>query len=138
MTSLAAFTFLRPLALLALPVLAGLWLLLRRRARAEAAPTAPIAPHLLAALTIGGEGRRIGLEILEIEFLNPLFVLFQHDEGLVAAVEGMGDQATRLATAADQVKRFFQQANAPVEAIGRQRVLKTLVLQQRDQCHHRV
>ena len=58
MTALAAFTFLRPLALLALPVLAGLWLLLRRRARAEAAPTAPIAPHLLAALTIGGEGRR--------------------------------------------------------------------------------
>ena len=87
---------------------------------------------------IGGEGRRIGLEILEIEFLNPLFVLFQHDEGLVAAVERMGDQATRLATAADQVKRFFQQANAPVEAIGRQRVLKTLVLQQRDQRHHRV
>lgn len=58
MTALAAFTFLRPLALLALPVLAGLWLLLRRRARAEAAPTAHIAPHLLAALTIGGEGKR--------------------------------------------------------------------------------
>lgn len=58
MTALAAFTFLRPLALLALPVLAALWLLLRRRARAEAAPTAPIAPHLLAALAIGGEGRR--------------------------------------------------------------------------------
>lgn len=58
MTALAAFTFLRPLALLALPVLAGLWALLRRRARAEAAPTAHIAPHLLAALTIGGDGRR--------------------------------------------------------------------------------
>lgn len=55
---LAAFTFLRPLVLLALPALAGLWLLLRHRARAEATATPHIAPHLLAALTIGREGRR--------------------------------------------------------------------------------
>lgn len=57
MTALAAFTFLRPLVLLALPLLAALWLLLGRRKRAEATPTPHIAPHLLAALTIGREGR---------------------------------------------------------------------------------
>lgn len=57
MTALAAFSFLRPLVLLALPLLAGLWFLLRRRSTAGEAPTPHIAPHLLAALTIGREGR---------------------------------------------------------------------------------
>lgn len=57
MSGLAAFTFLRPLALLALPVLAGLWLLLRHRAAAMEKPTPHVAPHLLAALTIGRAGR---------------------------------------------------------------------------------
>ncbi|WP_297971298.1 VWA domain-containing protein, partial [uncultured Amaricoccus sp.] len=58
MTALAAFTFLRPLALLALLPLAGLWLLLRRRAAAEAPAVGDIiAPHLLAALTIGRDAR---------------------------------------------------------------------------------
>ena len=36
MTALAAFTFLRPLVLLALLPLAGLWLMLRRQRTAEA------------------------------------------------------------------------------------------------------
>ncbi len=53
MTALAAFTFLRPLVLLALLPLAGVWLLLRRRDAADAPATAHVAPHLLAALTIG-------------------------------------------------------------------------------------
>lgn len=53
MSALATFTFLRPLVLLALLPLAGLWLLLRRRSAAEAPGGADIAPHLLAALTIG-------------------------------------------------------------------------------------
>ena len=56
--ALAAFTFLRPAVLLALPLLAGLWLLLRRRGGAEGARTPHIAPHLLAALTIGRAARR--------------------------------------------------------------------------------
>ena len=58
MSALAAFGFLRPLALLALPVLAALWLLLRRQAAADAPPVPDIAPHLLAALTIGKSGKR--------------------------------------------------------------------------------
>ena len=53
MSALAAFTFLRPLVLLALLPLGGLWLLLRRGAAAEAPEVPQIAPHLLAALTIG-------------------------------------------------------------------------------------
>ena len=57
MSALAAFTFLRPLVLLALLPLAGLWWLLRRRTAAEAVPTPHIAPHLLAALTIGRSAR---------------------------------------------------------------------------------
>jgi len=57
MTALAAFTFLRPLLLVALVPLAGLWLLLRRRTGAEAPAVDPIAPHLLAALTIGHNAR---------------------------------------------------------------------------------
>lgn len=57
MSALAAFTFLRPLALLALLPLAGLWLLLRRRDAAEAPAVPHIAPHLLAALTIGRNAR---------------------------------------------------------------------------------
>lgn len=57
MTALAAFTFLRPLALLALLPLGLLWLLLRRRAAAEAPAIGHIAPHLLAALTIGRNAR---------------------------------------------------------------------------------
>lgn len=53
MTALAAFTFLRPLVLLALIPLAALWFFRRQRAAAGSAPTPHIAPHLLAALTIG-------------------------------------------------------------------------------------
>ena len=53
MSALAAFAFLRPLVLLALLPLAGLWLLLRRQDAAEAPAVVHIAPHLLAALTIG-------------------------------------------------------------------------------------
>ena len=52
-SALAAFAFLRPLVLLALLPLAGLWLLLRRQDAAEAPAVVHIAPHLLAALTIG-------------------------------------------------------------------------------------
>jgi Ca-activated chloride channel family protein len=57
-STLAAFTFLRPLALLALIPLAVLWLALRRRDVADAPPVPSIAPHLLAALTIGRSDRR--------------------------------------------------------------------------------
>ncbi|MBP7002186.1 VWA domain-containing protein [Amaricoccus sp.] len=54
MTALAAFTFLRPGWLLALPALALLWWgLRRRRARAGGQGLPQIAPHLRAALTIG-------------------------------------------------------------------------------------
>ncbi|WP_062762385.1 VWA domain-containing protein [Falsirhodobacter sp. alg1] len=50
---MADFTFLRPLWLLALPLLAVLWWLLRRRTMARQIGFPQIAPHLLAALTIG-------------------------------------------------------------------------------------
>ena len=53
MSAFAAFTFLRPLVLLALLPLAALWFLLRRRDAADAPAVPHIAPHLLAALTIG-------------------------------------------------------------------------------------
>ena len=57
MSALAAFAFLRPLVLLALLPLAGLWLMLRRQDAAAPGPELQIAPHLRAALTIGREGR---------------------------------------------------------------------------------
>lgn len=54
MSALAAFTLLRPLWLLALPLIALLWWALRRQERAEGQVFDDIAPHLRAALTIGG------------------------------------------------------------------------------------
>jgi Ca-activated chloride channel family protein len=57
LSALAAFTFLRPPVLLALVPLLGLWLLLRRAGGAEAPAVPQIAPHLLAALTIGRDAR---------------------------------------------------------------------------------
>jgi len=57
MSWIAAFTFLRPWILLGLPILALLWLLLHRKGRADALRSPHIAPHLLAALTIGGAER---------------------------------------------------------------------------------
>ena len=59
MSALAAFTFLRPAILLALVPLALLWFLLRRRDAAEAPSVPEIAPHLLAALTIGRTARSL-------------------------------------------------------------------------------
>jgi Ca-activated chloride channel family protein len=53
MSALAAFTFLRPLALLALLPLMGLWLLLRRQDVTAPGQELQIAAHLRAALTIG-------------------------------------------------------------------------------------
>jgi Ca-activated chloride channel family protein len=58
MSALAAFTFLRPLLLLGLLPLAALWLLLRRRDAADAPQAPGIAPHLLAALTVGRSATR--------------------------------------------------------------------------------
>lgn len=55
---LDAFTLLRPWALLALGPIALLWLALHRRSAAAEAPiVGHIAPHLLAALTIGRNAR---------------------------------------------------------------------------------
>jgi hypothetical protein len=87
---------------------------------------------------IGGEGGGVGLEILQVEFLDAQLVLLDDDEGLVDAVEVVGDQATRLAAAADQVERLLEQADAAGEAVGGQRVLEALVLEQGDQGDHRI
>jgi Ca-activated chloride channel family protein len=57
MTMLAAFAFLRPLALLALLPLAGLWLALRRKDAAVPLVAVEIAPHLRDALTVGRSER---------------------------------------------------------------------------------
>ena len=58
MSAWEAFHLLRPLWLLALPVLAALWWALRpRRSRAAQAGTEAIAPHLAAALRTGASGR---------------------------------------------------------------------------------
>ncbi|MCT8161385.1 vWA domain-containing protein [Pseudoruegeria sp. SHC-113] len=57
--SLEAFHFLRPLWLLAVPVLALLWWLARRANRPDTSAIARLPAHIAAALTIGApEGRR--------------------------------------------------------------------------------
>ncbi|WP_424931953.1 VWA domain-containing protein [Amaricoccus macauensis] len=56
--ALEAFHFLRPLWLLLLPVIALLWVLVRRSRARRAPPEDGIAPHLRAALTVGAERRR--------------------------------------------------------------------------------
>jgi Ca-activated chloride channel family protein len=56
--ALDAFHFLRPLWLLALLPLAGLWWAVRRGHSRPAPAPAGIAPHLRAALTVGGDARR--------------------------------------------------------------------------------
>ena len=58
LAGLDAFHFLRPLWLLLLPVAALLWWSVRRRATLRTPPPDGIAPHLAAALSVGGESRR--------------------------------------------------------------------------------
>lgn len=54
-----AFHFLRPVILGLVPVIAGLWWIVRRtRGAASDLPQSGIAPHLRAALTVGAGGRR--------------------------------------------------------------------------------
>jgi hypothetical protein len=55
-----AFHFIRPLWLLLLPVIVGLWWTVRRTRGRRDVPTAGIAPHLRVALTVGAsEARRL-------------------------------------------------------------------------------
>ncbi len=61
--SLAAFHFLRPLWLLLVPAILLLWLRVRRSAGAAGRPPREIAPHLAAALTVGGDSARRFLPI---------------------------------------------------------------------------
>jgi Ca-activated chloride channel family protein len=56
--ALAAFHFLRPAFLLALPVILVLWWRVRRRATAPVPAPRGVAPHLAAALTVGGDAAR--------------------------------------------------------------------------------
>lgn len=56
--ALDAFHFLRPLWLLALLPLAAIWWTVRRGRFRPIQASAGIAPHLRAALTVGGDGRR--------------------------------------------------------------------------------
>ncbi len=55
---LGAFHFIRPLLLLLLPAIAFLWWIVRRTRSRRDLPSAGIAPHLRAALTVGGSARR--------------------------------------------------------------------------------
>ena len=87
---------------------------------------------------IGGEGRRIRIEIEQVNLFDAQFVLLDDDEGLVEAVESAGNEVAGLAAAADDVERRFQLADAAHEAVGRQRVLETLVLEQGDQRDDRI
>ena len=82
---------------------------------------------------IGSQCRGIGLEIVQIEFLDAQFVLFENDESAAGAVEGAADQVAGFACAADDVERFLEAQDAAGEAVGGQGVLEALVLQQRDQ-----
>jgi hypothetical protein len=68
---------------------------------------------------IGSQGRGVGLEVEEVEFLDAQLVLFEHDEGLADVVEAAGDQAARFAAAADQVE---------ILAVWRTRRAKRLVV----------
>ncbi len=55
--ALEAFHFIRPLWLLLLPAIAGLWWSVQRARRRRDAPQEGLAPHLRAALTLGSGGR---------------------------------------------------------------------------------
>jgi Ca-activated chloride channel homolog len=55
---LGAFHFIRPLWLLLLPAVAALWWLVRRTRMRREVPAEGLAPHLRAALTVGGAGHR--------------------------------------------------------------------------------
>jgi len=56
--ALDAFHFIRPLWLLLLPVIAGLWWTVRQARGRRDVPSEGIAPHLRAALTVGASGGR--------------------------------------------------------------------------------
>ncbi|WP_424984787.1 VWA domain-containing protein [Microbulbifer sp. S227A] len=80
MASLEAFHFLRPVWLLCLVPLAVLWIMARPRKAARDIDTADIAPHLAAALRVGGTGARrilpvdgvaVGLALLALAAAGP-------------------------------------------------------------------
>lgn len=56
--ALDAFHFLRPLWLVLVPLVLLLWWGIRRRATVRTPPPEGIAPHLAAALSVGGDSRR--------------------------------------------------------------------------------
>ena len=64
--------FIRPLWLLALPVVLVMWWLVRRRDAVQAQVTAPVAPHLLDALTMNRDARS-GLRAIDGVALLMLF-----------------------------------------------------------------
>ena len=103
MTALAALTLLRPLALVALAPLALLWWLLRRRAHAGAAPQAAIAPHLLAALTIGGPAWRAAPSPFVTE-TAPLVVALD----LSASMSGTDVAPSRLERAKQKIRDLIE------------------------------
>lgn len=55
--TLKAFQFMRPIWLAVIPAMLVLWWRIRRRAAARSDSGTGIAPHLAAALTVGGSGR---------------------------------------------------------------------------------
>lgn len=55
---LGAFHFIRPLFLLMLPIIVGLWWIVRHARRDRRLPTEGIAPHLRSALTVGSSSSR--------------------------------------------------------------------------------
>lgn len=57
MSALEHFHFLRPLWLLALPLVAWIWWLVRRRSLTGGSLNTLIAPHLLDALTVNRDGK---------------------------------------------------------------------------------
>lgn len=75
MIDLALFHFIRPAVLALLPFLAALWWLVRRNAmRGEALPSG-IAPHLAAALQVGGSGTRRLVPIDGVALLGALVIV---------------------------------------------------------------
>ncbi len=66
--ALASFHFLRPWWLLAIPVVAGIWWLVRRHSNGGAILREGIAPHLRDALTVGrrGGGRIVPVDLLAV------------------------------------------------------------------------
>ncbi|KFB70705.1 MAG: hypothetical protein AW09_004180 [Candidatus Accumulibacter phosphatis] len=109
--------------------------------RQHAATTAVLeAGHqqLLRLRRVGTEGKDVGREVFEFEFLDARLTAFDGHHADAVAVERARNQQAGLAAATEDIEGFAKLPDLANESTGQQHLLKTPVLDQRQQADDRV